>query len=120
MPLNTTAVGAAFWNKKTARGSSVHATATRLYSYSTVILQRLPNGHTIGNITRYSQTTSKHQSADEAAGPSDEAAAHQEGEEHQGQLLLQEGPAKVGGSYEEKVGGSYNGPIDEKRGSGVA
>ena len=62
MPLNTTAVGAAFWNKKTARGSSVHATATRLYSYSTVILQRLPNGHTIGNITRYSQTTSKHQS----------------------------------------------------------
>ena len=60
--VSTSEVGKAFWNKKAARGPSVFSTGDKLYSYSTVILQRLPNGHTIGNKTRYSTTTSKHQS----------------------------------------------------------
>jgi len=60
--LKTREVGEAFWNRKSAQGSSVHCTATRLYSYGPVILQRLPNGRTIGNTTKYSTTTSRHQS----------------------------------------------------------
>ena len=33
----------------------------RIYSYHTCIRQRLPNGLTIGNVTRYSRLTSIHQ-----------------------------------------------------------
>ena len=58
----TIEVGKAFWNKKPARGSSVHSTGDKLFSYGTVILQRLQNGKVIGNATKYSVTTSKHQS----------------------------------------------------------
>lgn len=59
---NTSGVGDAFWNKKAAQGPSVHSSGNKLFSYGTVILQRLSNGRTIGNITKYSTTTSKHQS----------------------------------------------------------
>lgn len=34
----------------------------RHYSYQTIIRQTLPGGLTLGNITKYSVTTSKHQS----------------------------------------------------------
>ena len=34
----------------------------RIMSYNTCIFQRLADGTTIGNITKYSTTTSKHQS----------------------------------------------------------
>lgn len=33
----------------------------RIFSYDTCILQRLEDGTTVGNVTRYSVTTSKHQ-----------------------------------------------------------
>jgi len=60
--MTTTAeVGRAFWQGRPARGSSVHSTGNKAYSYNTVLLQRLGNGKTIGNITKYSVTTSKHQ-----------------------------------------------------------
>jgi hypothetical protein len=62
METSTSAVGNAFWNKKAAKGSSVHSSGNKLFSYGTVILQRLSNGRTIGNVTKYSVTTSKHQS----------------------------------------------------------
>lgn len=61
-PMNTSDVGRAFWSKRAATGSSVHSSGDKLFSYATVILQRLPNGQTIGNATKYSTTTSKHQS----------------------------------------------------------
>ena len=59
---DTRSVGEAFWKGKAAKGSSVHSSGDKLFSYGTVILQRLGNGRTIGNITKYSTTTSKHQS----------------------------------------------------------
>lgn len=33
----------------------------RIFSYNTCILQRLEDGTTVGNVTKYSVTTSKHQ-----------------------------------------------------------
>ena len=62
MPMSTSDVGRAFWSKRAAGGSSVHSSGDKLFSYSTVILQRLANGKTVGNVTKYSATTSKHQS----------------------------------------------------------
>lgn len=32
-----------------------------VYSYETCIIDKLPDGRTIGNVTKYSRTTSKHQ-----------------------------------------------------------
>lgn len=58
----TREVGDAFWQGRKLSGSSVHSTGDKLYSYNTVILQRLPDGRVIGNHTKYSVTTSKHQS----------------------------------------------------------
>jgi len=55
-------VGRAFWSKRAIGGGSVHSSGDKLFSYGTVILQRLANGQTIGNVTKYSTTTSKHQS----------------------------------------------------------
>jgi len=52
----------AFRKGKSGKGSSTSSTGDKLFSYGTVILQRLPNGQTIGNTTKYSATTSKHQS----------------------------------------------------------
>ena len=43
--------------------SSLRHTATRTYSYSTPIRQTLGNGLTIGNVTKYSRTTARHQNA---------------------------------------------------------
>ncbi len=51
----------AFWKGESGKGSSTSSTGDRLFSYSTVILQRLPDGKVIGNTTRYSSTTTKHQ-----------------------------------------------------------
>jgi hypothetical protein len=51
-------IGRAFWEGKALKGSSVHSTGDKLFSYGTVILQRLPDGHVIA---KYSVTTSKHQ-----------------------------------------------------------
>ena len=45
----------------TANNMSVSHDGTRLYSYNTVIAQRLRNGVTLVNVTRYSPTTSRHQ-----------------------------------------------------------
>ena len=61
MASNATAYNA-FWEGKKGKGSSTHSTGDKLFSYGTVILQRLPDGKTIGNATRYSNSTSKHQS----------------------------------------------------------
>lgn len=44
-----------------ANNMSVSYDGTRLYSYETVIAQRLRNGMILINCTRYSVTTSKHQ-----------------------------------------------------------
>jgi len=52
----------AFWKGKPGRGSSTSSTGDKLFSYGTVILQRQPDGKVIGNITKYSNTTSRHQS----------------------------------------------------------
>jgi len=41
--------------------SAYFATADRVYSYKTCIRQALPGGLTIGNVTVYSTTTSRHQ-----------------------------------------------------------
>ena len=58
----TSNVGMAFWTHKKAKGSSVESTGDKLYSYGTVIAQHLPDGKTIGNASKYSVTTSRHQS----------------------------------------------------------
>lgn len=55
-------VGRAFKERRRASGSSVHSEGDLLFSYGTAVAQRLPSGLTIGNVTRYSVTTSKHQS----------------------------------------------------------
>jgi len=60
--VSTAKVGEAFWRGDKARGSSVHSEGDKLFSYATIILQRLRNGVVIGNATKYSITTSKHQS----------------------------------------------------------
>lgn len=62
MTISTSKVGDAFHKGLIAKGSSVTSTGDKLYSYGTVILQRLPNGRIVGNITKYSPTTSRHQS----------------------------------------------------------
>lgn len=41
---------------------SINHDGSKLYSYATVIAQKLPNGAIILNDTKYSVTTSKHQS----------------------------------------------------------
>jgi hypothetical protein len=41
---------------------NVRAEDRKIYSYNTVIYEILHDGRTVGNITRYSATTSKHQS----------------------------------------------------------
>lgn len=54
----------AFWNKKAAGGfGALHSSGDKAFSYSTTILQRLKGGKVIGNVTTYSPTTSRHQSA---------------------------------------------------------
>ena len=58
----TIEVGKAFWAGKALKGSSVSSSGDILYSYATAILQRLDNGKVIGNLTKYSVTTNKHQS----------------------------------------------------------
>ena len=59
--VTTSEVGNAFWNREKAKGSSVKTDGEKLWSYNTVILQRLSNGSTIGNTTKYSSTTSRTQ-----------------------------------------------------------
>uniref|UniRef100_A0A6H1ZFN5 DUF8033 domain-containing protein n=1 Tax=viral metagenome TaxID=1070528 RepID=A0A6H1ZFN5_9ZZZZ len=51
-----------FENGKAGKGSAMWSNGEKLYSYGTVILQRLDDGSVVGNITKYSMTTSKHQS----------------------------------------------------------
>ena len=60
--MNAADVGRAFWSGRPGSGSNVHTSGDKLFSYGTVIAQRLGNGQTIGNVTKYSVTTSKHQS----------------------------------------------------------
>lgn len=64
IPFRTTTnkVGDAFFEKKSASSNSVTSTGDKLFSYGTVIGQRLPDGKIVGNKTKYSVTTSKHQS----------------------------------------------------------
>lgn len=59
---STPDVGRAFWSGRAASANRVHSSGDKLFSYGTVLLQRLSNGQTIGNVTKYSATTSKHQS----------------------------------------------------------
>ena len=51
-----------FKKGKPYKSKSVRSTGDKLFSYSTIICQRLEDGTTIGNITKYSPTTSRHQS----------------------------------------------------------
>jgi len=60
--MNTYQVGERFWSGKAGKGSSVTSTGDKLFSYGTVILQRLSSGLVVGNTTKYSTTTSRHQS----------------------------------------------------------
>jgi hypothetical protein len=41
--------------------SALHIIGRRTFSYSTCIVDQLPDGRTIGNATKYSRTTSTHQ-----------------------------------------------------------
>jgi len=43
------------------RRGAYTASGERAWSYSTAIRDRLPDGRSIGNVTPYSTTTSKHQ-----------------------------------------------------------
>jgi len=50
----------AFASGKPARGnSSMYSTGDKLFSYSTVLMQRLSDGTVVANVTRYSVTTSQ-------------------------------------------------------------
>jgi len=51
-----------FSDGKTGSSRNLRSTGDKLYSYATVIAQRMPSGSVIGNRTRYSHSTSKHQS----------------------------------------------------------
>jgi len=51
-----------FHKGKPGRGSAMSSSGDKLWSYGTVIAQRLDDGSIVGNITKYSVTTSKHQS----------------------------------------------------------
>lgn len=62
MAESTSGVGRKFWEGKAGVANSVHSSGDKLFSYGTVLLQRLSNGKVIGNMTKYSPTTSKHQS----------------------------------------------------------
>ena len=61
MASNFTAYNA-FEAGKKGTGSSTRSTGDRLFSFGTVIKQRLANDIIVGNVTKYSHTTSKHQS----------------------------------------------------------
>lgn len=50
---------------------SINFDGSKLYSYGTCIAQKLPNGSIIVNATKYSATTSKHQSYLRRAIPSE-------------------------------------------------
>ncbi len=50
-----------FWQSKEGHNRSISSTGDKLFSYSTCILQRR-DGKVVGNVTKYSRTTSKHQS----------------------------------------------------------
>lgn len=50
-----------FRKGEAGKGSALWTDGQRLYSYGTVIAQRLDDGSIVGNITRYSVITSKHQ-----------------------------------------------------------
>lgn len=47
--------------------SNFYEHGNRAYSYGTCIKDVLPDGRTIGNVTKYSATTSKHQKAAEVS-----------------------------------------------------
>jgi len=44
-----------------AKGNLITLPNGQVWSYDTMIKELLPNGHSIGNITKYSSTSSKHQ-----------------------------------------------------------
>ena len=62
MGMSTSAVGAAFWEGRAGTGGSVYSSGDKLFSYQTVLLQRLRSGKVLGNVSKYSPATSKHQS----------------------------------------------------------
>jgi len=49
-----------FYDGKAGHNRSLRSTGDKLFSYQTVILQRI-RGILVGNTTKYSRTTSKHQ-----------------------------------------------------------
>lgn len=51
-----------FWRGKAGHSLNVRSTGDKLFSYYTCILQRLADDRIVGNVTRYSVSTSKHQS----------------------------------------------------------
>lgn len=51
-----------FRKGKAGKGSALWSAGDKLFSYGTGILQSIPDGRLIGNITKYSRTTSRHQS----------------------------------------------------------
>jgi hypothetical protein len=62
MTLTNQQVVQAFWRGEEAKNKSMRSRDGKLYSYYTVILQMLPDGRKIGNVTKYSHTTGRHQS----------------------------------------------------------
>jgi len=62
MTLSNRAVCDACWLGERAENRNMKSDGIRLWSYWNVILQRTADGVTIGNATKYSQTTSCHQS----------------------------------------------------------
>lgn len=49
-----------WWAGNRQASSSLFPAGDRLYSFNTVILQKLPDSRVVANVTKYSQTTSKH------------------------------------------------------------
>lgn len=60
-----------FWHGEKGKAHNVTSTGDELYSYGTVIMQRLPDGKVIANLTPYSSSTSGHQSAANRHGQAD-------------------------------------------------
>lgn len=58
---NNSEVAQLFWNGKSGKSDNMRSTGDSLYSYGTVIMQRLPDGKVITNHTTYSSSTGTHQ-----------------------------------------------------------
>ncbi len=69
--LNRWQVAERFWQGKPGKSVSMTSTGDKLYSYNTVIAQRLKNGEVVFDATHFSPSTGRHQTATTEAGKPD-------------------------------------------------